>query len=191
MSDTSNQQSPEMSDTSNQPLQDSPEQPISPCNHPCGDLLDRDWEEAKNIIDSNRESRDLLGYSISQDKETPLHTAIRSQNIKIVEHLVDRMTEHQLVLQDKYGYTALFDVAAVGNVDMARAMVEKCPQLLKIRDCVNMLPIFFAALYGKHNIVAYLYGKYKSMAGNDWTNEDIHEVFLKCIEANLFGMCTF
>ncbi|KAI3667112.1 hypothetical protein L6452_42160 [Arctium lappa] len=131
MSDTSNQQPPKMSDTSSQ-------QPLEMSDT-------RDWEEAKNIIDSNRESRDLLGYSISQDKETPLHTAIRSQNIKIVEHVVDRMTEHQLVLQDKYGYTALFDVAAVGNVDMGRAMVENdCPKsyvdcALKILDDNNQI----------------------------------------------------
>ncbi|KAJ9559404.1 hypothetical protein OSB04_014018 [Centaurea solstitialis] len=205
MSDTKRPQ--ETSDTSNQPVQDGLGQTIPPYNHPCGDLLDDgrrrdyidiciplqtalmigDWEAAKRILDSNRESMDLLGYSISQNKETALHIAIEFKYVKIVEHLVDRMTTQQLALQSKYGLTALYFAAGVGNVNMAKAMVEKCPQLLTIRSTSdNVLPIYVAALYGRRNMVAYLYDNYKGMTGNVWTSTDIHCVFVKCVEADLF-----
>ncbi|KAJ9538561.1 hypothetical protein OSB04_031294 [Centaurea solstitialis] len=144
-----------------------------------------DWEAAENMLSINCEL-DLLGYSITQDKETTLHIGLYSQNIKFVKKLVDRMTDQQLTLQDKNGQTALSWVAGAGNVHMARIMVERCPQLLTIRDKHNWLPITMAAVCGKRNMVAYLYGKYKSMEGNDWTCEDIHVVFSRCIEADLF-----
>ncbi|KAJ9559409.1 hypothetical protein OSB04_014023 [Centaurea solstitialis] len=203
--DTSNQQSQDMSETTNQEPPDSPEQ----YNHPCLDLLDEgrrrdyidicvplyraslvgDWEAVEEILSINGEFRaDLLGYAITEDdNDTLLHLAVYSQSIKFVENIVNRMTDEQLVLQDNDGQTALHRVAAVGNVDMARVMVERCPQMLTIRDSDDDLPIYMAAFNGKHNMVAYLYGEYKSMEGNDWRDQDIYTVFLQCIEADLFG----
>lgn len=199
----------ETSDTSNQSLQDSPEQSIPSYNHPCGDLLDQgrrrdyndicvplykasitgDWEAAKNILDTNREFKDdLLGYSITEDKETALHIATISQNSKFVEHLVDRMTDQQLALQEIAGSTALLSVALTGNVDMAKIMVAKCPQLLTIRGPESMLPIIVAAIQGTRKMVDYLYDEYKGMEGDDWTDHDKRIVFLNCIQADLFGM---
>ncbi|XP_024984584.1 uncharacterized protein LOC112520428 [Cynara cardunculus var. scolymus] len=96
------------------------------------------------------------------------------------------MTDQQLTLQDEHGRTALHIAAAVGNVDMAMAMVGKHPQLLKIRNGVNALPIYVAVIYGKHDMVAYLYDEYKSMAGYNWTVDDISNVLWRCIEADLF-----
>ncbi|XP_024984546.1 uncharacterized protein LOC112520396 [Cynara cardunculus var. scolymus] len=217
MSDTSNQPLQEMFETSNPPLHemsdtssqlDSSEQSTPSYNHPCGDLLVEgrrrdfiniclplyqasvvgDWEAVENILAINREFKDdLLGYSITEDKDTALTIAASSESIKFVENLVDRMTDQQLTLQDKHGQTALHIAAGVGNVDMAMAMVGKHPQLLKIRNGVNALPIYVAAIYGKHDMVAYLYDEYKSMAGDDWTVDDISNVFWRCIEADLFG----
>ncbi|KAJ9559408.1 hypothetical protein OSB04_014022 [Centaurea solstitialis] len=202
--DTSNQQPQDMPETSNQAvLPDSPEQ----FNHPCGDLLDGgrrrdyndicvplfqasvvgDWEAAEKILSINGEFRvDLLGYAITEDKDTALNVAVFSKSIKFVENLVNRMTDEQLVLQDKDGRTALFNVAGAGNVEMARVMVDRCPQLLKIRASYSRPPIHNAVLYGKRNMFAYLYGKYKSMGGNDWTYQDIHVVFWQCMEGDLF-----
>ncbi|KAJ9559323.1 hypothetical protein OSB04_013937 [Centaurea solstitialis] len=117
-----------------------------------------DWEAVEKILSINGEFRvDLLGYAITEDMDTALHIAVFSRSIKFVENLVNRMTDEQLILQDKYGRTALFNVAGAGNVEMARVMVERCPQLLTIRADNNQLPIYPAALYGRHNIVAYLH----------------------------------
>ncbi|XP_024984277.1 uncharacterized protein LOC112520211 [Cynara cardunculus var. scolymus] len=140
----------------------------------------------ENILDGNPEL-DLLGYSITEDRDTVLHIGVYSQSIKFVEHLVKRMTEQQLALQTISGQTALYCAAGIGNVDMARAMVEKYPQLLKIRNKLNLLPISKAALAGRHDMVVYLYDKYVSMSdSNDWTYDDIQDVFWRCIEADLF-----
>ncbi|KAJ9559410.1 hypothetical protein OSB04_014024 [Centaurea solstitialis] len=203
MSDTSDQALPEeMSDTSDQSQSDSSEQ----LNYPCGDLFDGrrrdytticiplfqasiigDWEAVEKILAENREfDDDLLGYGITEHYDTTLHMAVYSQNIKLVENLVNRMTNQHLVLQDGLGQTAFHNVATVGDVDMAKVMVQRCPQLLTIRNKKDELPIFSAGLYGKRNMVDYLYGKYKSMAGNDWTSHDIESLFYKCIEADLF-----
>ncbi|KAJ9559328.1 hypothetical protein OSB04_013942 [Centaurea solstitialis] len=145
-----------------------------------------DQEEVEKILAVNHELKDLLGYCITKDKSTTLQIGVFSQSTKLVLYLVQRMTHQQLALQSDNGQTALHAVAMVGNVDMARAMVERCPELLRIRDKDNWLPIYIAAIAGKHNMVAYFYGKYKSMAGNDWTNKDIHEVFFRCLFGDLF-----
>ncbi|KAI3746614.1 hypothetical protein L6452_09051 [Arctium lappa] len=55
----------------------------------------------------------------------------------IVEHLVDRMTEQQLVLQDKYGSNVLFDVAAVGTSIWQGLWLKNCA--LKILDDTNQI----------------------------------------------------
>ncbi|KAJ9559326.1 hypothetical protein OSB04_013940 [Centaurea solstitialis] len=147
-------------------------------------LIIGDWEKANGILDLD--SRNLLDYSISENKQTPLHIAAMSKSIKTVQNLVHRMTEQQLGFQDKDGDTALHDVAKAGNVDMANAMVEKCPRLLTIRRKRDGLPIHIAARYGKRNMVFYLYDKHKTMEGNGLTSHDVHKVFYKCIGADLF-----
>ncbi|KAJ9559327.1 hypothetical protein OSB04_013941 [Centaurea solstitialis] len=177
-------------------------------HHPCGDLLDQgkrieyiniclplyqasvigDWEAVENILSISPEFEDdLLGYSITEGKDTPLHIGVYSQSIKFVENLVNQMTDQQLALQDIYGRTPLYCAAGVGDVDMVRVMVQRRPQLVTIRDKSGTLPITMAALFGKRDMVAYLYGWNKSMAANNgWKDEDIHKVFLKCIQADLF-----
>ncbi|KAJ9559402.1 hypothetical protein OSB04_014016 [Centaurea solstitialis] len=201
----------EISDTSNQPLpygtHRTHPKSIPECKHPCGDLLldggsrggyidicvplqeasfVGDWEAAKKILDNNSQL-DLLGYGISEDKETALHIAASSGNIKFIEHLVDQMTKQQLALQDVNGFTALCFATAIGNVNVVKTMVKKYSQLLTICDDSGRLPIYMAAKFGRHDMVVYLYGKYKSMADNVWTVDHIHKVFLRCIKADLFG----
>lgn len=85
-------------------------------NHPRKDLLDGgkrseymnicvplyraiicgDWKAADKILMDG--DYYLVRYSITEKKETPLHVAVMTKNIKFVEKLLDKMKEDDLAL---------------------------------------------------------------------------------------------
>ncbi|PWA65957.1 Ankyrin repeat-containing protein [Artemisia annua] len=148
--------------------------------YPCGDLLNAaitgDWEAALHIL-SIRPF--LVSYCINENWETPLHVA------------------------NKQGNTALCLAAAAGNVQVAKIMVEKNPQLLVIDSpsqeigtpsffppllFQDLKPLFFASLFGKRDMVTYLYDKSQELAGRYVTYDGWGWIILKCIEAELYDV---
>lgn len=112
------------------------------------------------------------------------------------------MEPHLLQLQNKQGNTALCLAAAAGNVQVAKIMVEKNPQLLVIDSpsqnigtpsnfppilYQDLKPLFFASLFGKRDMVTYLYDKSQELAGRYVTYNGWGWIILKCIEAELYG----
>ncbi|MFS7909367.1 putative non-specific serine/threonine protein kinase [Helianthus anomalus] len=172
-------------------------------NHPCGDLLDGrrseyldiavplyraarsgDLKAAKAIL-QDREY--LVRYSITGNKETPLHVAAASHHTKFVRYLVNMMNGADLELRNEDGNTAFCLAAIYGNVDMLKIMIEKNQALPFICGSENKTPLYLAAFHGNRRKVIFLYDQSRRMRGDGWTNDDISEVLLKCIQADIFG----
>ncbi|MFS7909343.1 putative ankyrin repeat-containing domain, PGG domain, ankyrin repeat-containing domain superfamily [Helianthus anomalus] len=200
-------------------------------NHPCEDLLDGqrrreyldivvplyrasikgDLEAAKVIFDQDQ--RDLVRYSITEKKETPLHVAVARggptlgkrvafatarrtggnlaaarRSTKFVSYLVNMMETVDLELQNVDGNTAFCIAAISGNVGIAKIMFEKNRALPTICGSKNMTPLYLAAFHGNRAMVTFLYDKSDRTRSDVWTNGVMDGILLKCIQADIFDV---
>ncbi|KAI7755594.1 hypothetical protein M8C21_029300 [Ambrosia artemisiifolia] len=144
-----------------------------------------DWKGAKNIFDRRPE---LVRFSITESRETVLHIAVMGKSYWFVEYLVSLMQKEDLELQNANGQTALCLVAMAGHVKIAKILVKKNHALLDIPDSQGMMPLYMAALYGKHDMVKYLYHNSQKMTGQFWTHQNRADVLVKSVESNLFDV---
>ncbi|KAJ0563518.1 putative ankyrin repeat-containing domain, PGG domain, ankyrin repeat-containing domain superfamily [Helianthus annuus] len=94
---------------------------------------------------------------ITGASETALIVASHKKNNNdIVKKLISLMSPQDLAMQDSFGRTAIFGVAAVGDVEALEMMVKKNPDLLRICDIYNHLPLHFAAYADQKDSVRYL-----------------------------------
>ncbi|KAI3511214.1 hypothetical protein L1887_18360 [Cichorium endivia] len=178
-------------------------------NLPCGDLLGNreqylnicvplynasikgDWEAAQVILD-NHKYLDLVGFAISENYDTALHIAASAKSSKyietFVENLVTKMSKEQLELKNQNGNTALCLAAAAGNVKTVMTMLEKNRALGDIPGSNDMMPLYMASLFGKHEMVKHLYDHSKEMYGDFWTDTKRSWVLLKCLEADIYDV---
>ncbi|XP_023745491.1 uncharacterized protein LOC111893656 isoform X2 [Lactuca sativa] len=143
------------------------------------------WKAAKIILDKRPE---LVRFSITESYDTVLHIAVMGKSYWFVEYLVSLMEKEDLELQNQIGQTALCLAAMAGNVKIAMILVNKNNALLNIPDSRGMMPLYMAALFGKHDMVRYLYHNSQKLTGEFWTYHNRGCVLLKCVEANLFDV---
>ncbi|XP_024978192.1 ankyrin repeat-containing protein NPR4-like isoform X3 [Cynara cardunculus var. scolymus] len=174
---------------------------LSPSNIPRRDLLDggenykaicvplykaittNDFEAAKFILDKRPE---LVQFSITESGETIIHVAVLGKSCLFVKYLMSLMTKKDLELLNGNGETTLCLVARTGNVEIAKTLVEKNEGLIDIPNSQGKMPFQVAALYGRHDMVEYLYSSSQKMNGQFWTHQNRSSVFENCVEANLF-----
>ncbi|XP_052622874.1 uncharacterized protein LOC111903468 isoform X2 [Lactuca sativa] len=148
-----------------------------------------DWEAAQAILDKHQDL-DLVGYAISENYDTALHIAASAKSSKLienfVENLVDKMTKEQLELKNDNDNTAFCLAAAGGNVKTVMTMLEKNGNLGDITGSNGMMPLYMASLFGKHEMVNYLYKNSREMHGDSWTNKNRSWVLQKCVEADQY-----
>lgn len=97
------------------------------------------------------------------------------------------LKKEDLELVNGNGDTALCLAAIAGNLEIAKILVKKNEGLLNIPNIQGNMPLYMAALYGRHDMVKYLYHTSQKMTGSFWTNENRSCVVVKCVETNLFG----
>lgn len=147
--------------------------------------MEGDWKTAKSILERpDQDCSRLVRCSITDNSETALHVAASAQSTEFVQNLVGEMQRADLEIQNENGNTALCLAATSGNVDIARIMVDMNPDLLTIRNRQNVIPLYIAALYGKRDMVNYLYNETNK---HEWTDQNKLWVYQKCVEADLFG----
>lgn len=148
-----------------------------------------DWERAKHILNTNPE---LVRYAITENYETALHIAASAKSTKLVEkfvqNLVSLMTPQDLLLQNRSANTAFSLAAAGGNVSIAKILVEKNPGLVNISGTQELMPLYIACLYGKYEMVKYLYAISNMMNGASWGPTNRGLVLQKSIEADFFDV---
>ncbi|KAM1187268.1 hypothetical protein ACFX2J_023221 [Malus domestica] len=111
-----------------------------------------DWDEAKGLLTLHPSA-----ITATDSWGTALQNATKFGHEQIVEELVQLMTDEQLEIKDKNGWTAL--AAAVReNIKMVKCMVTKNKKLLDIAvKSLQKTPIVIAAWNDQWDIVRYLY----------------------------------
>ncbi|KAK1355080.1 PGG domain-containing protein [Heracleum sosnowskyi] len=102
--------------------------------------------------------------------------------------VISSLMAEDLELQNKDSNTALCLAAAAGTVKIAEILVENNPKLLTIRGKYEASPLLIAALFGRKDMVSYLYSKTDSMTGKDWSDEEKGTLLHACIRANQYDI---
>ncbi|KAI3668988.1 hypothetical protein L6452_40206 [Arctium lappa] len=176
-------------------------------NLPCGDLLNGprkdyfkfcvplfqasstgNWEAAKLILEQRP---DMVRSAISEDYLTPLHVAASVEETKhmedFVKNLVNSMEIRDMELQNSNYNTAFSLAAAAGNLNLVKIMLEKNQHLPAIHVNQGMLPLYEGALYGRHNVVNYLYDvSLKLASAKGWTPQSRACLLLRCVDFDIF-----
>ncbi|GKB80838.1 ankyrin repeat-containing protein [Tanacetum coccineum] len=113
-----------------------------------------------------------------------LHVAVSSEHPVFMQKLVNIMQTEDLKLQNRIGNTALGLAAITGNTQIASILLNGNRGLLTMENKKEMIPLYIAVLYGKRDMVNYLYNETN---GHEWTEQNKKWVYVKCVEADLFG----
>ncbi|KAA8531042.1 hypothetical protein F0562_005751 [Nyssa sinensis] len=148
------------------PLSDHEEDPVHMEHHGSPDHLDYnilfkavengDWKGVKTFL---KDDPTAVSARISSKGDTALHVAILTGQIKIAEELVKLTPAEDLELTDEFGCTTLSLAAISGVTRLAKALVQKNHNLLRIANEHDdgLLPVTVASLYGRKRMVRYLY----------------------------------
>ena len=145
--------------------------------------LKGDWNSIEGMLRIQR--------CIGRKKETTLHIAAAAKKEEFVNKLLNWMRDKNvaenvsLTARNETGATAMNFAAAVGNVEIAKAMLLRdtngdLPNIATTGEN-PMKPILMAASSGHNKMVELLYPK-TTMVGNEET-----EIFITCIKNNLYG----
>ncbi|KAK3211666.1 hypothetical protein Dsin_016372 [Dipteronia sinensis] len=115
-----------------------------------------DWDTVRDFIHNKL---DAVRAKITLNGDTALHVAVMAEQSNILKKLIHKMSPQDLELQNEMGYTA-FSIAAInGFQEMADKMLDRNPDLVKVKDHHGLIPIVVASLYSSKEMVRYLYKK--------------------------------
>ncbi|KAG8367169.1 hypothetical protein BUALT_Bualt16G0044600 [Buddleja alternifolia] len=115
--------------------------------------LQGNWEAAKQIFD---EDSGAIQAKIDTKDSTVLHVAVRAGQDEFVKNWIALMPDGLLDAKDSNGATALFVAAAVGNLDAAKILVGRVPDLLYVTRNGGYFPLQEAAYYAHREMITYL-----------------------------------
>ncbi|KAE9464150.1 hypothetical protein C3L33_03942, partial [Rhododendron williamsianum] len=119
--------------------------------------INGDWDKAREIIERDPNA---VRTHITPTLQTALAIAISSGSAgrnRFVRNLLENMTPQDVVdLVDNHGGTALFEAVVVGNMEGARMLVHKNPNLPNKSAKYGYTPLHFAAMCGFREMVLYL-----------------------------------
>ncbi|KAI0084195.1 hypothetical protein BDY19DRAFT_997912 [Irpex rosettiformis] len=89
-------------------------------------------------------TRTLLRQQTKQSGDTPLHIAVKRQNLRAVKALTDTAVE-QYLIRDLSGLTPLLAAVIIGNVDITRLIARAGPvEALTLEDGIGSTPLEIA-----------------------------------------------
>lgn len=117
-------------------------------------VLKGDLATVKSICDGDPLA---LEARITVDLDTALHIAVGTGMANhIVMYLLNKMSRHQLGLQNSSGDTVLSIAAIVGNTRAAIMIVTKQPNLPQIANHDGRVPLLEAARHAQKEMISYL-----------------------------------
>ena len=137
--------------------------------------MNGDWKYVKGMQNIQRK--------ITNKGETTLHVAAAANHEDFVKNLVNILPKENLTDVNDFGNTALTYAAAVGNVKIAKVMLNKNPELPNLG---RMKPLFMAASLGHSQMVQFLYSETKEIVCG-WDETEQAKLFITCVEGNLYG----
>ncbi|XP_058205430.1 uncharacterized protein LOC131319265 [Rhododendron vialii] len=119
--------------------------------------INGDWDKAKGIIEDDP---DAVTTPITPFLQTALHLAVTSASAgrnRFVRELLEKMTLEDVVdLVDDQRGTALHYAADVNNIEGAKLLVSKNPDLPDVVDHYGYTPLHWAANFRNREMVLYL-----------------------------------
>ncbi|KAE9452025.1 hypothetical protein C3L33_16079, partial [Rhododendron williamsianum] len=119
--------------------------------------IEGDWDTTSKIIESEP---DIVRAAITPYSETALSLAVKSSRRNhFVEKILKKMSPKDVGLANQWGRTALHRAASVGNVEAAKLLVNKNPNLPNVLDENGdaHAPLNYAASTGSRESVVYLW----------------------------------
>ncbi|KAJ6420479.1 hypothetical protein OIU84_027922 [Salix udensis] len=113
-----------------------------------------DWDATKDYLSRYPEA---IRATIEPYGETALHVAACAGNLKVVEELVNLMSEEDLEIKDYEGNTALSSAATAGITKMAKCLVSKNQNLVTFVNELKRSPLDEACLSNSKDMALYLY----------------------------------
>ncbi|KAB1220599.1 hypothetical protein CJ030_MR3G015852 [Morella rubra] len=90
--------------------------------------------------------------------QTALHIAVLAGHERIVQELVERMSDDNLAIQDIDGYTALARATTTGNYRMVECMIKKNQKLVSIAESSwGSIPVVISMNFDYKELAHYLY----------------------------------
>ncbi|XP_026450301.1 uncharacterized protein LOC113350389 isoform X2 [Papaver somniferum] len=117
-------------------------------------IFNNDWERAKAYLKHNPNA---VSARLTSTGDTALHIAAVSGRIHLVKELVQLMPSEALEITTHVGCTALLQTAVTGSMEIAKLMVEKNSNLLRIKNPFNLIPLVVSAVNGNEVLLRYLY----------------------------------
>ncbi|KAH7862686.1 hypothetical protein Vadar_008092 [Vaccinium darrowii] len=116
-------------------------------------IIKKDWETAEGFFKSDRNT---LTAKITIQLNTPLHVAATGSSFHFMRNLVELMTPEELAEPNVGGYTAFHRIAGNGDVEIAKLLFKKNPDLPNMWNHAGQLPLHHAAMLGHKHMVQYL-----------------------------------
>ncbi|KAK1563510.1 hypothetical protein Q3G72_028546 [Acer saccharum] len=136
----------------------------------------------------NRSS--LLRMAITKGHATILHVAAGARQTSFVEEMINSIQpsdyESTLLLQDNNRNTSFCFAAAVGDVEIAKIMHDKNPNLnlAAIRGNHNKTPLDMAVMFGQKEMATFLYDATENILNQD----ERTALFFSSITTGLYDM---
>ncbi|KAK1427014.1 hypothetical protein QVD17_15696 [Tagetes erecta] len=150
--------------------------------------IECDWMAAKAIL---FKYPGLVRYSITENGETALHVAAaasvkESKYVgKFVKNLIGMMDKADLELVNDNSNTALCLAAASGNIEVVRIMLNETLS----EGQMMIMPLCTAVLFGKYEVVKFLYEKSNNLCDDDgWNFQNRGWLLKKCVETDMFDV---
>ncbi|KAE8038603.1 hypothetical protein FH972_011097 [Carpinus fangiana] len=113
-----------------------------------------DWNAVNEFMNCHPGS---VGLKITNSGDTALHVAVDAGHGHIVEKLVAIMSEQELEITNNEGNTALINAIDEENYRMAKCMLGKNMNLVRIKNSSSQLPVVDALISGHKKLARYLY----------------------------------
>ncbi|XP_026458157.1 uncharacterized protein LOC113358721 isoform X2 [Papaver somniferum] len=104
-----------------------------------------------------RDNPNAVTARITSTGETALHIAAVSGRFRIMELLLQLMPIEALEIKNKNGSAAIALTAQEGSIEIAKLMVEKNINVLRLKDGKDNIPLVLAATNGNEGMLRYLY----------------------------------
>lgn len=152
------------------------------------------WYSVRQFVKNHKEAVNLI---LSDTGGTALHAAVLAGRMNIVKEFIELMHEESLEIQDNELLTVLGCCVVVGNIEMAKCIIEKNRKLLSIGNGRHQfIPAVLAVTYNSIAMARYLYQETNPEDLSPEKGFDGATFVTRCIYTGAFGKnsrfgCTF